>query len=157
MTEWLQEPPNDKRSWLSAAEAEAYYAPKSYNRGSVDWRERTKPPYPSTPEQLAIRLPPVEPVEKVKAPKPTHNGHEVDVETLVKRTKKGAINTQSTIGKVVSLATEKGCTVKAWRSEVADGIAGAHHGLRFSVVGATVEVNGRLVPAKDLLVRLEEL
>lgn len=168
MTERLQEPPNDKRSWLSAAEAEAYYAPKSYDRGNVDWRERTKPPFPSTPEQLAIRLPPVEPEPPKVKPEVELllTAQEDSVETIIKRTKTGAINTQSTVGKVVSLASEKGCELKVGNVWTAKGddpyernlwLQGAHHGLRFTVSGATVVMNGRLVPAKDLLVRLEEI
>lgn len=84
-------------------------------------------------------------------------GTEVDVETLIKRSKTGAINTQSTLGKVVKLALDAGCEIRAWKSEKASGIVGAHHGLRFSVAGASVLMNNRQVRKEELLIRLEEM
>lgn len=84
-------------------------------------------------------------------------GVEVDVEALIKRSKTGAINTQSTLGKVVKLALDAGCEVRAWRSDKVSGIVGAHHGLRFSVAGASVLMNNRQVRKEELLIRLEEM
>lgn len=150
---------NPRRSYWALADVRKYEDGKSYERGDVDWRERSVPPYPSTPEQRAMRLvvSKTEPKERKTKQLVTYEGHEVEVETLVKRTAKGAINTQSTLGKVVALALDKGCSVRAWASEVASGIQGAHHGLRFSVTGTTVFLNGKIAPVKDLLVRLEEI
>jgi hypothetical protein len=133
-------------------------SPKSYERGPVNLREHTVPPYPMTDEQRAILMPPApeQPKEAKKQPV-TYTGHEVPVESLVKRTKTGAINTQSTLGKVVAAALDAGCEVRAWESEAANGIAGAHHGLRFTVVGANVMMNGRIVPKDELLERLNQI
>jgi hypothetical protein len=142
---------------------------KSYQRGPVDFKERTKPPYPSTPEQLAIRVAPDNREEKPqKAVEPVAPGVEVPVESLIKRTKKGAINTQSTLGKVVAAALDAGCELKAGRSERLEWVQGAHHGLRFTVTGATVVMNGHQLfkreidgrvwsPVKQLLIRLAEI
>jgi hypothetical protein len=131
---------------------------KSYPRDPVDYKERTKPPYPSTPEQLAIRVKPDAPEEKPqKVVEPVAPGVEVPVESLVKRTKSGAINTQSTLGKVIAAALDAGCELKAGRSEKLEWVQGAHHGLRFTVTGATVVMNGRIVPVKELLIKLAEI
>jgi len=84
-------------------------------------------------------------------------GIEVPLESVLKYTKSGAINTQSTLGKVADLALSAGCEVKAGKSEALTWIQGAHHGLRFSVAGTTVVMNGRVVPKEELLIRLEEM
>lgn len=136
-----------------------YSEVKSYPRDPVDYAVRTEIDYPPTPEQLAIRLPRVEHVEKPKRA-PKHSvapGVEVPLESVLKYTKSGFINTQSTMGKVADLALSAGCELKAGRSEAITWIQGAHHGLRFSVAGTTVVMNGRVVPKEELLIRLEEL
>lgn len=136
-----------------------YSEGKSYPRGRVDYAVRTELEYPRTPEQLAIRVEP-EPVEekpKRQSKPAVAPGVEVPLETVLKYTKSGAINTQSTLGKVADLALSAGCEVKAGRSEALTWIQGAHHGLRFSVAGTTVTMNGRVVPKEELLVRLEEM
>jgi len=136
-----------------------YEEVKSYPRGEVDMKVRTELEYPRTPEQLAIRVEP-EPVEAKpkRQPKPTvAPGVEVPLETVLKYAKSGAINTQSTMGKVADLALSAGCEVKAGKSEALTWIQGAHHGLRFSVAGTTVVMNGRVVPVQTLLDRLKDL
>ena len=136
-----------------------YEEVKSYPRGEVDMKQHTSLEYPSTPEQLAIRLPRNREPEKPKRqPKPAvPPGVEVPLTEVLKYTKSGLINTQSTLGKVVDAALNAGCEVKAGKSEALTWIQGAHHGLRFSVAGSTVVMNGRVVPKEELLVRLGEL
>lgn len=138
-----------------------YDGGKSYSRGKVDYAVRIPAPYPMTDAQRAILVPPellAEPKKKAKRqPVSVAPGIEVPLDMVVKRTKTGAINTQSTLGKVVALALDAGCELKAGRSEAVAWIQGAHHGLRFSVCGTTVVVNGRVVPKEELFVRLEEL
>lgn len=136
-----------------------YSEVKSYPRGTVDYAVRTEIEYPPTPEQLAIRVKP-EPVEtkpKRQPKSPVAPGVEVPLETVLKYTKGGTINTQSTLGKIADLALSAGCEVKAGKSEALTWIQGAHHGLHFSVAGTTVMMNGRVVPKEELLVRLEEI
>lgn len=85
------------------------------------------------------------------------SGHEVPVESLVKRTKAGVISTQSTLGKVAALALDRGCELRGWASSKASGVVGAHHGLRFSVTGSTVIMNGKPVKKERLLERIERI
>lgn len=132
-----------------------YSEAKSYDRAPVNYAVRTELEYPSAPEQLAIRLPPRVQEVKVKKQTPVYVGREVPVDSLIKRTKSGEINTQSTLGKTVALALEHGCEVRAWASEVANGIAGAHHGLRFTVVGASVMLNGKPAKKEELYMAIE--
>jgi len=118
------------------------HSPGSMNYGK---RQEIKTAYAMKGKESATKKPRVAP------------GIEVPLDMVVKRTKTGAINTQSTLGKVVALALDAGCEVKAGRSEAVAWIQGAHHGLRFSVCGTTVVVNGRSVPKEELFVRLEEI
>lgn len=158
MVDLRQVIPCDK-CWPLEDAIKFYSETKSYERGFVDFLERTKPPYPTTEEQAAIRVKSAPQEEKPKrALKPTvAPGVEVPLSDVLKYTAKGAINTQSTVGKVAAMALDAGCELKAGKSEALTWIQGAHHGLRFSVAGTTVMMNGRVVPKEELLVRLEEM
>lgn len=117
-------PPNDKRSWLSAAEAEKLYEPKGYPRGEVDYRIRTENEYPSTPEMLAIRIPPTEKLAEKKARLEAEarpgfvvtEGREVPLDRVLKYTKANTISTQSMMGKIASTILDLGGEVKAGES-----------------------------------------
>lgn len=166
--EWLKTAHRCDKCFPLADAVKLYGEVKGYNRGEVDWRERTVPPYPTTPEQRAIQVAPKHPELQ-----PVETGieflgpaAEYPVEAIVKRNKNGKINTQSTVGKVVSLALTRGVEMKVGGIWLAKGdepyernlwLQGAHHGLRFSVTGTTVLMNGALVAKEELLRRLEEI
>lgn len=159
--EWLKTQRHCDKCFPLEDAVKLYSEGKSYPRGEVDYAVRTEIEYPQTPEQLALmrrsRPAPVE-VKPKRQPKPAvASGVEVPLETVLKYTKGGTINTQSTMGKVADLALSAGCEVKAGKSEALTWIQGAHHGLRFSVAGTTVMMNGRVVPKEELLIRLEEI
>jgi hypothetical protein len=158
--EWLKTQRHCDKCFPLEDAVKLYSEVKSYPRGESDYAVRTELDYPSTPEQLAIRLPIAQnPEAKPKRqPKPAvAPGVEVPLESVLKYTKTGLINTQSTIGKVADLALSAGCEVKAGRSEAITWSQGAHHGLRFSFAGTSVIMNGRVVPKEELLIRLEEI
>lgn len=167
--EWLKTAHRCDTCFPLADAVKLYGEVKGYDRGDVDWRERTVPPYPRTSEQRAIQVAPEQPELK-----PVETGveflapaAEYPVEAIIKRNKNGKINTQSTVGKVVSVANEKGCELKVggiWSARGAEEpyernlwLQGAHHGLRFSVTGTTVIVNGSLVAKEELLRRLADI
>jgi len=72
-------------------------------------------------------------------------GREVPLDTVVKRTKTGQWNTQSTFGKVVALLDALGWELKAGQSETLTWLAAAHHGYRILVVGSRITLNGEVV------------
>lgn len=166
--EWLKTARYCDKCWPLADAIKFYSEAKSYDRGQVDFAARSVPEYPRTAAQIAAQLPPAEPEPEKVAEIVEFLGPaaEYPLDTIIKRTKAGKINTQSTVGKVVSLATEKGCELKVGGIWSAKGnepyernlwLHGAHHGLRFSVTGATVILNGRIVPKEDLFIALELL
>lgn len=167
--EWLKTAHRCEVCWPLKDAIKFYSETRSYDRGQVDWRERTVPPYPRTSEQLAIevhREHEPEPERVVDVTEFLGPASEYSLEVIVKRNKNGKINTQSTVGKVVDLALARGAELKVGGIWSAKGnepyernlwLQGAHHGLRFSVSGTTVIVNGALVPKEELLRRLEEI
>lgn len=159
--EWLKTQQHCTKCFPLEDSVKLYSEGKSYPRGEVNYAVRTTLEHPQTPEQRAAmsatrhEQPEVKPKRQ---PKPAvAPGVEVPLESVLKYTKSGNINTQSTLGKVADLALSAGCEVKAGRSEALTWIQGAHHGLRFSVAGTTVMMNGRVVPKEELLIRLEEM
>lgn len=161
MREWLKTQQHCEKCFPLSDAVKLYSGGKSYPSGAADMKVRTVLKYPQIPEQRAVasmaRREPPEVKPKRQPKPPVAPGVEVPLESVLKYTKAGNISTQSTMGKVVDLALSAGCEVKAGRSEAITWIQGAHHGLRFSVTGSTVTMNGRIVPKEELLIRLEEM
>jgi len=107
--------------------------------------------------------------EKLVAEKPKQfilvPGHEVDLDAVIKRTKTGGINTQSTLGKIAKAALDSGWTLVAGESEymtpkeeakVWRWISGGYHGYRFTVNDLGCQLNGQPVEWKKLKAIVEE-
>lgn len=77
-------------------------------------------------------------------------GIEVPLYEVVKRTKTGQFNTQSTLGKVVALLDSLGYEIKAGRSSAMTWIQAAHHGKRVLAYAATICFNGEYIKFDEL-------
>jgi hypothetical protein len=97
-------------------------------------------------------------------------GHEVDLETVITRTKKGTPNQSSHLGKLVAVGEERGWELKAGASEYFTGdsmteagkftegrverlvwLQGARGDKVFTFTSDVCTLNGRPVPFKELL------